>query len=85
MQLKEDIEDILAKNAVCKLKTNEIERQIVLEKEVGRNIDEITPVKFTGSFGFDKRSMAALATAKTELQKFYATFNHTENYDGNFE
>lgn len=83
MQLKAEIADITAKNAICKLKTTEIERQIVSEKETGKNIDEITPVKFVGYGNIDKNSMAALATARAELQKFYAAFNHTENYEGN--
>ncbi|XP_031625479.1 augmin complex subunit dgt5 [Contarinia nasturtii] len=80
-QLKEEIVDTTAKNAICKLKTREIERQIEAEKEIGKNIDEITPVKFTNSN--DKNAMAALTAAKLELQKFYATFNHTENYEVN--
>lgn len=85
MQLKQEIVDITAKNSICKLKTTEVERQIALEKEIGKSIDQITPVKFTNCSGIDKSSMAALAAAKTELQKFYSAFNHTENYEGNFE
>lgn len=84
MQLKEEIADITAKNAICKLKSNEIGRQISMEKEIDKNIDEITPVKFTLSNAIDKHSNAALTLAKAELKKFYATFNHTENYEGNF-
>ncbi|XP_055303425.1 augmin complex subunit dgt5 isoform X2 [Sitodiplosis mosellana] len=83
MQLKEEIADITAKNAIFKLKTIDIERQIQLENEIGRKIDLITPVKFSGYTGMDKSSMDALATAKAELQKFYATFNHTKSYEVN--
>lgn len=85
MQLKQEIADITAKNSICKLKTTEVERQIAFEKEIGRSIDTITPVKFTSCSGIDKNSMAALNAAKNELQKFYGAFNHTENYEGNFE
>lgn len=85
MQLKEEIADMTAKNAICKLKARESEQQIEAEKEIGRKIDDITPVKFTTHIGIDKSSMAALAASQTELQKFYAAFNHTESYEGNFK
>ncbi|XP_055307245.1 uncharacterized protein LOC129571473 isoform X2 [Sitodiplosis mosellana] len=82
MQLKEEIADITAKNAICKLKTDDIERQIVLEKEIGKSIDDITPVKFSSYNGMEKSSMVALSAARSELeQKFYAVSNHTDNYD----
>ena len=85
MQLKEEIADLTAKNAICKLKAEESKEQIEAEKEIARKIDDITPVKFTTGIGIDQSSMAALATAKTELQKFYAAFKHTESYEGNFK
>lgn len=84
MQLKEEIADMTAKNAICKLKANESEQQIEAEKEIGKKIDDITPAKFTTYIGIDKSSMAALVAARTELQKFFAAFNHTESYEGNF-
>lgn len=83
LQLTEEIADITAKNAICKLKTIEIEQQIMTEKEIGKQIDEITPVKFTVNNLLNKDALGALNAAKVELQKFYATFNHTENYEGN--
>lgn len=85
LQLMQEIANITAKNAICKLKTSEIERQITVEKECGRNIDEITPVKFTISNGIDQKALSALIAAKSELQKFYLTFNHSDNYEGIFD
>lgn len=82
MQLKEEIADMTAKNAICKLKTREIESQIEKEKAIGKNIDEITPVKFTNAT--DKNASNALTAAKLELQRFYTTFNQSENYEGKF-
>lgn len=84
LQLKEEIADITAKNAISKLKISETERQISAEKEIGRAIDEITPVKFTVTNGIDKRAADALLAANAELQSFYSNFNQTDNYDGIF-
>lgn len=81
--MKEEIDSIGAKNAICKLKTHDVERQIAIEKEVGRSIDEITPAKFTVSNAIEKKAVDALAAVKAELQKFYETFNRTEEYEGN--
>lgn len=81
--MKEEIDNIGAKNAICKLKTHDVERQIASEKEVGRSIDEITPAKFTVSNAIEKKADDALSTVKAELQKFYDTFNCIEEYEGN--
>lgn len=81
--MKEEIASLTAKNAICKLKTSDTERQLAAEKEISKNIDEITPVRFTVSNTIDKKASDALVTVKAELQNFYATFNHTENYEGN--
>lgn len=83
--MKEEIESIGAKNAICKLKTHDVERQIAVEKEIGKSIDEITPAKFTVSNAIDKKAADALITVKAELQKFYETFNRTEEYEGKCE
>lgn len=80
--MKEEIECISAKNAICKLKTDDVERQIAAEQETGKNIDEITPVKFTVSSAIEKRAADALVTVEAELQKFYESFNRTEEYEG---
>lgn len=85
LQLKDEIENISAKNAICRLKTHDVERQIANEKEIGKNIDEITPAKFTVSNAIEKKAADALITVKAELQKFYETFNHTEEYEGKFD
>lgn len=82
LQLKEEIDSIGAKNAICKLKTNDVKRQIASEKEIGRGIDEITPAKFTVSNAIEKKAADALTTVKAELLKFYETFNRTEEYEG---
>lgn len=66
------------------MKTSDIERQIVAEKEISKGIDEITPVKFTVNSSMDKKAADAMVTVKAELQKFYATFSLTENYEGIF-
>lgn len=71
-----------AKNAICKLKKHDAERQTVVETEIGKNIDEITPAKFTVSSTIDKKAADALVAVKAELQKFYETFNRTEEYEG---
>ena len=84
LQLKEEIENVAAKNAICQLKINETEKQINVEKEISRNIDDITPVKFTLSNCNDKNAVVALSTAQAELQKFYSSFDQTDSYDGNF-
>lgn len=73
-----------ARNAICKLKTHDVERQIAVEKEIGKNIDEITPTKFTVSNAIEKKAADALITVKAELQKFYDTFNRNEEYEGKF-
>lgn len=80
--MKEEIECTSAKNAICKLKTNDVVRQISAETEIGKNIDEITPAKFTVSNAIEKKADVALVTIKSELQKFYETFNRTEDYEG---
>lgn len=84
MQLIEEIADIRAKNAICRLKTHDIDRQIDAEKEIGKNIDKTTPVKFTIINGMEKNALAALIAAKNELQKFCSSLNQTENYEGIF-
>lgn len=84
LQLKEEVASIAAKNSICSLKIDEIERQLIAEKEISKHIDEITPVKFTFSNAIDKKATDALAAVKAELQKFYDTFSPTENYEGNF-
>lgn len=84
MQLKEEIANITAKNAISKLKISETERQIAAEKEIGRCIDEITPVKFIVNNGIDESATEALSAANAELQSFYSSCNQTDNYDGNF-
>lgn len=58
-----------------------MERQIAVEKEIGKNIDEITPAKFTLSNAVEKKAADALVTVKAELQKFYETFNRSEEYE----
>lgn len=80
--MREEIDSIGAKNAICKLKIHDVERQIASEKEIGKSIDEITPAKFTVSNAIDKKAVDALITVKAELQKFYETFNRTEEYEG---
>lgn len=84
MQLKEEIADIAAKNAICKLKANVIEQQIIAEKEIGEKIDQITPVKLTVGNAIEKNGQMALVAAKNELQQFYAAFSQNENYEGLF-
>lgn len=71
-------------NAICKLKIHDAERQIAAEKEIGKNIDEITPAKFTVNSAIEKKAADALVTVKAELQKFYETFNRSEEYEGEF-
>lgn len=84
LQLKEDISGMVAKDAICKLKSKDIERQIEIEKEVGKKIDEITPAKYTGGSGVEKEALDAVEMVKMELEKFYSTFNTTDNYEGKF-
>lgn len=84
LQLEEEIANIAAKNAICRLKTSDIERQIVAEKEISKGIDEITPAKFIVNSSMDKKAADAMVTVKAELQKFYATFSLTDNYEGIF-
>lgn len=81
--MKEEVDSINAKNAICQLKTDEIDRQLASEKQISKHIDEITPVKYTFSNAIEKRASDALINVKTEIQTFYATFNPTESYDGN--
>lgn len=84
MQLKEEIANIGAKNAICKIKSNTVEQQTVVEKEIGEKIDEVTPVKFTLGNSIEKNGQHALVAAKNELHKFYSSFSQNENYDGLF-
>lgn len=82
LQLKEKIANVTAKNAICKLKINETKREIAAEKEIGQNIDAITPVKFTLGHGIDESATAAIDAAIDELNKFDTGFSFAQNYEG---
>lgn len=81
--MKEEVDSICARTAICQLKSNEIDGQLATEKQISQHIDEITPVKYTFSNSIEKRASDALFNVKEELQTFYATLNSTESYDGN--
>lgn len=64
------------------MKIHEIEQQQAEENELAAKIDQVMPVKFSFENGKPEITEAALAAASTELQHFYAEYDHSNRYEG---
>lgn len=81
-QFKEQIESLTAKYSIYHMKIQEIEQQQAEENELAAKIDQVMPVKFNLENGKPEIAEAALAAASTELQTFYAEYDHNNRYEG---
>lgn len=82
MHLKEQVNGFMTKNSILQLKIIEIQDQIAEEKEISKNLDDITPVAFDLDKHNESDATAALASAASQLQKYYNNYKQSDGPEG---
>lgn len=79
--MKEQIADFTAKKSIYNLKSNEITEKIAEEKEIGKRLDEITPISLDSNNRNESEALAALSTSAIELQSYYTNYSQGDSYE----